>query len=390
MIPQGFRGEAKRLDAIDIPRLGRAIGVGEDEVRAILEVESRGAGFDKQGRPVLLFEPHLFWRILGPGKARDRAARDGLAYPKWKAGSYPRDSYPRLVKAMEIDETAALKACSWGLGQVLGDNHRKAGFASVQEMVEAHCADEENHLAAMVGFIKAAGLDDEIRRHDWAGFARGYNGPGYAKHNYHGRLAAAHAKWATIPDLPFDIGAAAEEDERIAAPAETFADKARVKAVQERLIALGYHMVGRPDGVMGPRTAGAIAAFEAENGFPVTGKIDQVLIDRLETAEPHEPSPERQAGTPPDSSILKSAKELIVAGGAVVTGGVVNEADKALGQAEQAIGLWQRVRAVLGPFREMLGEALPYLLLAGGVYLVWRGGTVYWARLQDYRKGKTA
>ncbi len=389
MIPERFRGAAKRLDGLDIPRLGQAIGVGEDEIRAVLEVESRGSGFDKHGRPAMLFEPHLFWKALGPGKARDRAAAAGLAYPKWKASAYPRDSYPRLLQAMEIEETAALKSASWGLGQVLGSNHRMAGFPTVQAMVEAFCADEEAHLAGMIAFIKAAGLDDEIRRHDWAAFAKGYNGPAYAKHGYHTRLAAAHAKWAKIPDLPFDIGAAAEEDERAVAPVETFADKARVKAVQERLIALGYHMVGKPDGVMGPRTAGAIAAFEAENGFEVRGKIDQQLIDRLETAEPHEPSPERQAGTPADSSILKRAKELILGGTVVAGGTAIDQAEKTIGHAEAAVGYWQRIRAVLAPFREMLGEALPVLLLAGGAWLAWRGIEVYRARLADYRKGKT-
>ena len=55
----------------------------------------------------------------------------------------------------------------------------------------------------MITFIINAGLDDELRRHDWRGFARGYNGSGYEKHNYHGRLAAAYAKWAKIPDTPW-------------------------------------------------------------------------------------------------------------------------------------------------------------------------------------------
>lgn len=36
----------------------------------------------------------------------------------------------------------------------------------------------------MIRFIDAEGLDDELRRHDWSGFARGYNGAGYAKHGW--------------------------------------------------------------------------------------------------------------------------------------------------------------------------------------------------------------
>ena len=200
-----FRGAAKRLEDLDLPRIGHAIGVGEDEIHAVIDVESSGSGFDGQGRPKMLFEPHVFWRNLS-GAKRAAAVAQGLAYPNWKPGAYPKDSYPRLLQAMKIDETAALKAASWGLGQILGENHRKAGYATVQDMVAAFVEDEDAHLAAMVAFIKATGLADELRRHDWAGFARGYNGARYADHGYHTRLAAAYAKWARIRNTPWSPG----------------------------------------------------------------------------------------------------------------------------------------------------------------------------------------
>ena len=196
-----FKGKAKRIDDIDLPLVGRLIGVGEDEVHAILDVESAGSGFDKQGRPKMLFEPHIFWRELGPGPKRDKAAAAGLAYPKWKR-DYPADSYPRLAKAMAIDENAALRSASWGLGQIMGFNCRMAGFDTARAMVEAFKDDEDQHLRAMINFIRAAGLDDELRRHDWKGFARGYNGAGFAKNGYDRKLAAAFAKWQKIKDTP--------------------------------------------------------------------------------------------------------------------------------------------------------------------------------------------
>src|SRR5690606_14914854 len=120
---KGFKGEAKRLDDVDLPRIGHQIGVGEDELHAFMDVEAAGSGFDSQGRPKMLFEPHVFYRNL-TGAKRDRAVREGLAYPKWGEKPYPKDSYPRLKKAMLIDETAALKAASWGLTQILGENFR--------------------------------------------------------------------------------------------------------------------------------------------------------------------------------------------------------------------------------------------------------------------------
>lgn len=196
-----FVGKAKRLDDLDLPQVGRLIGVGEDEIHAVLDVESAGSGFDHRGRPKMLFEPHVFWRLMGDGPKRKEAESVGLAYPKWKR-DYPKDSYPRLIAAMKIDADAALQSASWGLGQTMGFNHLACGYLSAAAMVEAFKDDEENHLMAMVRFINATGLADELRRHDWAGFARGYNGPGFAKNGYDKKLAASFARWQAIKDTP--------------------------------------------------------------------------------------------------------------------------------------------------------------------------------------------
>lgn len=198
-----FVGTGKKLTDEDLPRVGHAIGVGEDEIHAVLEVECRGSGFDKMKRPAMLFEPHVFYRELKDPKERARAVKQGLAYPKWRR-NYPKDSYPRLDRALQINVEAALRSASWGLGQIMGFNHKLAGYRSAQEMVEAFKQGEGYQLEAMITFIKTAGLDDELRAHDWRGFARGYNGSGYAKHGYHTRLAKAFAKWQRIKDTPWE------------------------------------------------------------------------------------------------------------------------------------------------------------------------------------------
>jgi hypothetical protein len=202
-----FRGAAKRIEDIDLPRIGRMIGVGEDEIHAVLDVESGGSGFDSKGRPKMLFEPHIFYRELAKHPAkRAQAVAEKLAYDGWRPGTYPSDSYPRLIAAMQIDETAALRSASWGLGQILGNNHQAAGYATVQDMIRDFVEDEDNHLEAMIRFIKAKKLDDELRNHEWAAFARGYNGAAYAAHNYHGKLKAAYERWQRIKDTPYVPG----------------------------------------------------------------------------------------------------------------------------------------------------------------------------------------
>ena len=203
-----FKGKAKRLDAWDFGRAGRLIGVGEDEIRAVVEVEASGSGFDAMGRPKMLFEPHRFYVELGDTPKRARAMASGLAYKKWGTKPYPKDSYPRLDAAMQMDLPAALRSSSWGLAQIMGFNHRSAGYISAQAMVEDFLDDEEKHLEAMLRFIVNEGLDDDMRERRWETFARVYNGPSYAKHGYHTKLAAAFAKWRARPDVPVPPGSA--------------------------------------------------------------------------------------------------------------------------------------------------------------------------------------
>jgi hypothetical protein len=57
-------------------------------------------------------------------------------------------------------------------------------------------------------------------------------------------------------------------------------DTATVAAVQRRLGELGYYR-GMVDGVIGPQTRGAIAAFESSHGMSVDGMITTRLLDRI-------------------------------------------------------------------------------------------------------------
>lgn len=188
-----FYGAARPLADADVQTIAGYLGCQVAAVRAVLAVEAAGKGFDSKGRPKMLFEPHVFYRNL-LGAKRDEAVRQGLAYSKWGMKSYPADSYPRLVAAMAIDEPAALKAASWGLGQVLGENYAAAGFANPHEMVLAMTRSEGAQLYAMARFIVTKGLQSKLRTFDWAGFARGYNGVGYKKNAYDTKLASSYAK----------------------------------------------------------------------------------------------------------------------------------------------------------------------------------------------------
>lgn len=215
-----FKGKATNLADIDIPRIGHQIGVGEDELHAFMDVEAAGSPWDAKGRPKMLFEPHVFYRLLGKGAKRDRAVKEGLAYAKWGEKPYPRDSYPRLSAALKIDADKAMMSCSWGLTQILAQWHQDCGYATPHAMVLAFADSAAAHLDATVKLLKAWKIDDDLRAHRWVEIAKVWNGPAHAKHNYAGRMKAAFERWRKIKDTPFD----AAKDLAPAAPAQKPAD----------------------------------------------------------------------------------------------------------------------------------------------------------------------
>ena len=194
---QDFRGAAIRLEPQDIDLAAQEARIEPAALRAVLKIEAAGSGFDKTGRPKMLFEPHIFYRQLKDG-LREKAVAKGLAYPKWGEKPYPKGpeaQFVRLQEALTIDQSAALKSASWGLGQIMGSNHKLAGYGDVETMVLAAMDSELAQLRMVIAFIENTGLLDELRERDWAAFARGYNGPGYAKHQYDAKLAAAYKSY---------------------------------------------------------------------------------------------------------------------------------------------------------------------------------------------------
>lgn len=207
-------GEPPRLTQFDIEEASRTLNVPVATVKAVIEVESNGGGFHDDVRreileidgpggfidgdmPKILFEAHVFSDLTG---GQYDATHPNISSPRWNRHLYKggQAEYGRLWSAMMLDETAALKATSWGLFQILGRNHAVAGYETVQSLVAAMKRSEAHHLTAFCTFLlnNKPPLDGYLRKCDWANFARYYNGPGYAANKYDTRLAAAYAKWS--------------------------------------------------------------------------------------------------------------------------------------------------------------------------------------------------
>ena len=143
-------------------------------------MEARGAGILGDGRPKILFERHKFCKYT---RGRFNGDHPDISGP---AGNYKGGAreYDRLKEALALDREAALMSTSWGKFQIMGFNHQICGFDDVEDFVAAMVESDDRHLEAFVGFVESNKLDRHLRSHDWAKFARRYNGPQYRKNAY--------------------------------------------------------------------------------------------------------------------------------------------------------------------------------------------------------------
>jgi N-acetylmuramidase len=170
-----FAAAAQRLD-----------GAEAEVVQAVVEVESGAAGFAPDGRPIILFEPHIFSRLTAN---RFDATNPNVSYPRWDRSRYPGDQagrWAQLREAYGLDPEAAVASASWGLFQIMGMNHGKCGFPTATAFVADMAKSHVRQLAAFEAFVRSSGLVDELKNKDWDGFARLYNGAGQVER--YGRL----------------------------------------------------------------------------------------------------------------------------------------------------------------------------------------------------------
>ncbi|MDR5776525.1 MULTISPECIES: N-acetylmuramidase family protein [unclassified Caballeronia] len=197
--------DAKHLADADIVKAAASLDVPVECVRAVNEVESRGEGFLADGRPVILFERHVFWeRLVTHGiDPKPLAAR----YPNIVSetrGGYEGGSaeYVRLAWAQMLAPVAAWEATSWGAFQVMGEHWKRLGYQSPQEFVSRMEASEREQLDAFVRFVAAdAKLLAALKSRRWEAFAEGYNGKAYKANLYDVKLARAYERYAPTPTL---------------------------------------------------------------------------------------------------------------------------------------------------------------------------------------------
>ena len=81
------------------------------------------------------------------------------------------------------------RSMSFGLGQILGVNYQKVGAESARAMFVSPLEEQVLFIARFLAPLRSVVSGKNPSDQDFRDVARYYNGPGYAKHHYHERLA---------------------------------------------------------------------------------------------------------------------------------------------------------------------------------------------------------
>ncbi|MGI9363797.1 MAG: N-acetylmuramidase domain-containing protein [Rhizobiaceae bacterium] len=242
---------------------------------AVTEVESAGklfADIDNRNEPLIRFEGHYFDRQL-KGEQRQKARTAGLASPKAGAVRNSRSQSQRwrmLKRAMVINRTAALSSTSWGVGQVMGIHWNWLNFGSVDALVSTARSGAVGQVDLMVRFIERSNLIPVLQNHDWTGFARRYNGPGFARNQYDRKLQLVYHRISKTRSDKWRKGGAQSsrlDGKSLYLRIGSVGDE--VSDVQARLKAHGYPI--KVDGIFGIETDRALRQFQRASGDPETG-----------------------------------------------------------------------------------------------------------------------
>ena len=207
---------SERMLAFIWNRYGRLLTAVADELRvdpavaeAVVAVESGGMCFAEDGRMIIRFENHLFYRHWGAANPQrfEQHFRLDADTPwlghRWRPSAdeafreqhqwmgsldeNQRAEWETFTFAAGLDPRAARLSISMGAPQILGSNYPVIGYESVEQMFDAFAAGDHAQLLGLFDFIKANPQRVRaLQRGDYRTFAELYNGSGQADH--YGRL----------------------------------------------------------------------------------------------------------------------------------------------------------------------------------------------------------
>lgn len=183
-----------KLTDEDFRKVADELGVEVAAIKAVVSIEAGSGmkGFWAPGVPVINFDRTMYNRFRS--KAVDKSGAKGEKVPQGLTG-YALREWTQLINARKVNAQGANMGTFWGMFQIGGFNYKLCGCASVDEMVRLMSYSELEQLELFATFITNAGMLSDLKKKNWTGFARKYNGASYARRGYHTKMAKAYAKF---------------------------------------------------------------------------------------------------------------------------------------------------------------------------------------------------
>lgn len=177
-----------RVTEQEIKTLSEAFNVAYPKVKAFIEVESGGKGFDEAtGKIIIQFEPAWF-------KKKAPYTPSGL----WSLNGVERQAaeWKAFNDAFSKNQDAAMESTSIGLMQVMGFHFKRLGFSSVGAMWDFAKKSEANQIWLGLEFLRTDKvLFKALQDGNWKEVARRYNGANYDALGYDKKLINAEKKY---------------------------------------------------------------------------------------------------------------------------------------------------------------------------------------------------
>lgn len=286
-----WQGRAIRVTDADFARAAEELGCEPAVIKAVWQVESAGRPFRRDRTLERRYEPHHMpgsgvtnWRVSLRMSFSDREAA--------------------FMQAYRRNPEAALKATSAGGPQIMGFNHREAGYHSADAMFRAMADSEAEQLEAFVTLATAWGMRTYFVAKDWRSIARRWNGSGQVD-EYARRMEAAYRS-ITGRGTPVVLRAGSS-------------DRAAVRKLQQ-LLGIA------DDGIFGKNTDIAVRDFQQANGLAADGVVGAKTWEALERRIASSPAapvgfmpPQKPDQVDYASTITGYAGAATAVGGAVAT-----------------------------------------------------------------------
>ena len=192
-----------------IRKVAKAFNLHPAALAAFIDTESGGKGF-ADGKIIIQFEPSHFVKYA-KGEY-DRYKKGQSSYKaEWLVvlGNRVQNQQAEWLAfnaAWKISAYAAMMATSIGMGQIMGFNYERLGFANVGLMWDSAKSGYEAQVWQIAQFIKTDSvLYNALKIGDWHTVAVRYNGTGYkalaarlGREPYNITMAKNYGKWKAL------------------------------------------------------------------------------------------------------------------------------------------------------------------------------------------------